>query len=245
MRATMATNNPESEQNQQYNAPDYDINTDYVADNNNATNSSTKNKKGGKGSAVNKRALIVFVLILIFPFIFHFCTGSQKETAEQDLKTDVPITPPSSVATDTNIQSTDDQAMSQSQQNGISIQVAPTDDNSIASMKKTIDDYEDLVNNLQDSINTLDQKVDELDEKIVELESLNVKKENPERQINDFYLVSVVKGRAWLLDKNGATRSVNVGSSLGWYGKITQIDDEKGIVKTSKNFIITYSPKDL
>lgn len=50
-------------------------------------------------------------------------------------------------------------------------------------------------------------------------------------------LRAVVPGRAWLIDKNGDTTSVTVGSNLGTFGTVTNIDSTNNTVTTSSGYV--------
>ena len=56
---------------------------------------------------------------------------------------------------------------------------------------------------------------------------------------------AIVAGRAWLVSNKGFILTVRPGSKLKRYGKITKIDPDNGIVKTSSGFIIRYGSKDI
>ena len=55
-----------------------------------------------------------------------------------------------------------------------------------------------------------------------------------------FNLRAIVPGRAWLVDSNGQTRTVQVGDTLSQYGKVQQILPEQGQVTTSSGKVIEF-----
>jgi|GEM_PF-1809464 len=58
-----------------------------------------------------------------------------------------------------------------------------------------------------------------------------------------FYVRAVEPGRAWLLGSNNAMVSVSVGATIPGYGRVTKIDDERGVVYLDTGEKIGFAPE--
>jgi len=63
---------------------------------------------------------------------------------------------------------------------------------------------------------------------------------HPRVPTQTFYVEAVVPGRAWLQGSDGETISVSIGSYLEGYGRVTRIDEDRGVVATSSGHVIPY-----
>lgn len=58
-----------------------------------------------------------------------------------------------------------------------------------------------------------------------------------------FYIQAVEPGRAWLLGSNNAMVSVSVGAAIPGYGRVTKIDDERGLIFLDSGEKIGFAPE--
>jgi hypothetical protein len=104
---------------------------------------------------------------------------------------------------------------------------------SIDSMNKTVYDLNTMIQQLTTEVQTL------VAEKAMAQKTMK-EKQTP------YHIRAIVNGRAWLEANNGATTiTVRPGSSLGKYGKVSEIDDKNGLVNTDKGAVIRYGKNDM
>jgi hypothetical protein len=101
------------------------------------------------------------------------------------------------------------------------------------------------INNLQQGIQTLTTNLSAYDKHVQDVsvmlartqQQLTLLLAQQSAQVQRLTLRAVVPGRAWLVDANGNTTTVTVGSDLQNYGKVVRIDSDKGEVIMSTGYI--------
>lgn len=124
-----------------------------------------------------------------------------------------------------------------------------------------INTIKDDVNNMATAITILTKKLDDLTTQIGSIVADNktvvnqvniiearhaaevLKKEaatKPKKVLKKVELRAIIEGRAWLVDSDGSSNTIQVGDSLQDYGTVIAIYADKGIVTTSSARIISF-----
>lgn len=106
------------------------------------------------------------------------------------------------------------------------------------------------LDSLQNNLQTLSASVQALSSQVQLLTAAQIKasaapaaKAKPEEK-PQYFVKSLIQGRAWLETGDGKLITVKVGDELTGYGKITEISVQDGLVKTSSKTDIKYGPND-
>ncbi|MBA4695840.1 MAG: hypothetical protein H2069_00445 [Legionella sp.] len=106
----------------------------------------------------------------------------------------------------------------------------------------------DLTEKISELTQTLSALVSKLDQQTAQIEHLVertrrpkvIKRRQPKQPPAVYTMQAVIPGRAWLISENGATITVNVGTSLRGYGTVRLIDAKQGRVLTSSGRVIRF-----
>ena len=99
----------------------------------------------------------------------------------------------------------------------------------------------------QNKLNITVQAVEELMTSHKSRPVVHVKKSYPHRYSSPpisfvtYYVQAIIPGRAWLINANGETLTVLVGSKIPGYGTVTKIHAQEGRVFTSSGKILKFN----
>jgi type IV secretory pathway VirB10-like protein len=120
-------------------------------------------------------------------------------------------------------------------------------DSEINGLQSGLSEVNQSVSGLQKTLTTLAASVQTLSNQVEQLNKEQEKQKaaaaKPEVKI-DYYLKSIITGRAWVESEAGELTTVKVGDELPGYGKITAINPEDGLVDTSSGTAIKFAPGD-
>jgi|GEM_PF-3255829 len=118
----------------------------------------------------------------------------------------------------------------------------------IQQLQKDVEDIKTDVVEVNKAIYNLSVAVQQLTNEVQKLSS----KQTPTIQKNirekrtPYHIRAIVNGRAWLEVGSGINAiTVRIGSNLGQYGKVNNIDEINGIVSTDRGAIIRYGNNDV
>lgn len=118
--------------------------------------------------------------------------------------------------------------------------LAPTNDmkDQIGNVSNNMNTLSGNVNQLSDSVNKLTQNLASVQQQLVNTQGqLQIVLSQETATSERLTLRAVVPGRAWLVNGNGQTTTVIVGTSLGAIGTVTNIDPAANTVTTSTGYI--------
>ncbi len=120
----------------------------------------------------------------------------------------------------------------------------------IAKLQSGLQEVNQSVSGLQDTLVSLTASVKALSNQVEQLGKEQKAKPapavvaaKPEVKV-EYYLKSLIAGRAWVESSTGELTTVKVGDELPGYGTITAIDPEETLVKTSSGTAIKNAPND-
>ena len=194
----------------------------------------------------NPRAVVVIgaiiVLIIIFSFVHSSSSQAQMLSAATDNTTasaPAPVTQPTTAPTFSSALSTPDDsgALKSIKASATSNQAA------IANLQVQIEGLKGELQRINQGQQTTDQAVVALSESVRRLTNAleNPTKKKIVKPVKMVYnLRAIVSGRAWVVDQNGNSQSITVGSHLKQYGTVQKILPNQGMVTTSSGKVIEF-----
>ena len=194
----------------------------------------------------NPRVVVVvgaiIVLIIIFSFVHSSSSQAQMLSAATDNtppSTPVPVTQPAPTPTFSSAltSSADSGALKSIKASASSNQAA------IANLQVQLEGLKSDLQRINQGQQTTDQAVVALSESVRKLTNAleNPVKKKVVKPVNMVYnLRAIVSGRAWIVDQNGNSQSVTVGSHLKQYGTVQKILPSQGMVTTSSGKVIEF-----
>lgn len=121
-----------------------------------------------------------------------------------------------------------------------------TEETKISDLQNEVEDMKTTVNNMNKMVYDLNTTVQQL---TVEVQKLIAERDalmqTMKGKRTPYHIKAIVPGRAWLETTHGVNTTVRIGTSLGKYGNVTEIDDQNGMVTTNKGAVIRYGANDL
>lgn len=180
-----------------------------------------------------KTVIIVGIIVVIFLLmqVVKFFSSTPKQKIQERAPSAVETTPTP------NLQSA-----------GVNLlnEKFKSNESKILQMQNDMEDMKTTVTNMNKTVYDLNMMVQQL---TAEVQKLIVEKkslvETMKGKKTPYHIKAIVQGRAWLETNSGLNATVRVGTSLGKYGIVTEIDDQNGVVATDKGAKISYGANDL
>jgi len=208
------------------------------------------------GSPLVRNSIIVVFAVIILGIIAK-CSGSEvskPKTSDTKPLTPVAKAPP-----------IDAQAMSLQSQNSTQLFQAQQDlQTSVGNLTQQINQLSATVNNMSNTLQNYPQdimalqvKLNQVEQSMQDLKAMMSTKKvlakpvvKPAKTISapsfaipttTYYIQAIIPGRAWLINSNGETLTVSVGSKVPGYGVVETIDAIQGIVEVSSNRVLRFN----
>lgn len=198
-----------------------------------------------------KRNIIILSIAAIFVVVAYnllFSSSSSNNTIVNEMKPVAPIVSNTEVVVPETPQITtpavDMDITSKAMENNSEILFETTEKLSrlgvmLESIEDTLKDLDSRIIDLQANQTKLQQKVAHASE--VKNSTAMVKKAKPILPIGENYQVlAVIHGRAWIKERSGSTLTVKLGDSLPGYGRVKLIEPEQGVVVMSTGDVIKF-----